>query len=220
MNTEAFVYCWYNVKNNKKYVGFHKGTPNDGYVSSSSNFLFWEDYDKGLLKRQIICHGSVKECRKLELEILKKLDWKSDEYYNLSIGGSTNFAINNPMFRKETRKYFSELYKGRIFTDEWKNNISKSLTGKKQSEETKEKRRVKMIGNRYASGNKLSDKHKEILKEKAINNNPMVSKESREKVSRSKIGTKSLYKDGVKRMAKPNSEKWKSLITHGWEPKK
>ena len=34
---EAFVYCWYNVENNKKYIGYHKGHVEDGYVSSSGN---------------------------------------------------------------------------------------------------------------------------------------------------------------------------------------
>jgi hypothetical protein len=219
MKKEAFVYCWYNILSNKKYIGYHKGFEEDGYVSSSGSNLFWEDFNKGLLKRQILCHGTVSDCRSLELKILKNVDWKSDEYYNLSIGGSTNFALNNPMFRKETREYFSNLHKNRIFTDEWRLNISKGLTGKKQSNETKAKRRIIMAGNKYAKGNKLTDDHKEILREKAINNNPMQNPESVEKIRQSKLGTKSLYKNGKMKKAKPNSEKWQTLILQGWEPK-
>jgi hypothetical protein len=39
------------------------------------------------------------------------------------------------------------------------------------------------------------------------------------KVSESKIGTKSLFKNGVRKMAKPNSEKWNKLIADGYTPK-
>lgn len=37
--------------------------------------------------------------------------------------------------------------------------------------------------------------------------NPMSNEDSRKKVSQSKIGTKSLYKEGKRKLAKPNSEK-------------
>ena len=36
------------------------------------------------------------------------------------------------------------------------------------------------------------------------------------KVSQSKIGTKSLYKDGKMKKAKPDSDKWNNLINDGW----
>lgn len=48
---EAFVYCWYNQDTKKKYIGYHKGNVDDGYVSSSCNDRFWKDYNEGKMKK-------------------------------------------------------------------------------------------------------------------------------------------------------------------------
>ena len=34
---DSFVYIWHNISNGRKYVGYHKGTLDDGYICSSSN---------------------------------------------------------------------------------------------------------------------------------------------------------------------------------------
>lgn len=216
---EAFVYCWYNSDNNKKYIGYHKGSINDGYISSSSNKSFWEDYNKGKLKRQIIAHGSIKDCQRLERKIFENIDWKSDEYYNIAVGGSINFSLNNPMFRKEVRKKIGEFHKNKIVSQETRKKLSDAQLCRKYGEETKEKHRKNMMGNTRAKGNVITEEHKNILKQKALNNNPMMKEENRNKVRDSKIGTKALYKNNKRKMAIPNSEKWNLLISQGWEPK-
>lgn len=48
--------------------------------------------------------------------------------------------------------------------------------------------------------------------------NAMASKKNRDKVAKSKIGLKALWKNGKRKMAKPNSEKWKELIVDGYKP--
>jgi len=206
------------MDNGKKYIGYHKGNENDGYICSSRSKLFWEDWKQGNWTRQIIANGSVEDCQRLEQAIFKAIDWKSDEYYNLAVGGSVLFGLNNPMYRKEVKEKISQLHKGRNFTKEWCKKISESLTGKTWSDnqERVSKASKRMQGNDYAFGNKLSDNHKEILREKSKINNPMNDSISREKVRLSKIGLKRLYKDGKYRMAKPNSNKWNKLISEGW----
>jgi len=216
---EAFVYCWYNIESNKKYIGYHKGTIDDGYVSSSGNPQFWIDYESKKLKRQIVAKGTVKDCQKLERTLFENVDWKSDEYYNIAVGGSVNFALNNPMYRKEIREKIGKIHKGKVVSEETRKRLSKAQTGRKYSDETKEKHRKNMMGNNYAVGNILSKSHKEILREKALNNNPMNNPEYVEKIRQSKIGTVALYKNGFMKKAKPNSEKWNTLILDGWLPK-
>lgn len=193
--SEAFVYCWYNEENKKKYIGYHKGNIDDGYVCSSKSTQFWKDYNAGKLKRQIIAHGTTKDCQRLERKIFENIDWKSDEYYNLAVGGSVLYSLNNPMFREENKEYFSRLHKN------------------------DPKRKERAIGNQYAKGTIRSDKHKEILRQKAINDNPMSKPEFVEKVRLSKVGTKALYKDGRMKKAKPNTDMWNQLINSGWKTK-
>ena len=47
----AFVYCWTDHRNNKLYVGSHKGSINDGYICSSSHIMPKEATEKSRLSR-------------------------------------------------------------------------------------------------------------------------------------------------------------------------
>lgn len=85
---------------------------------------------------------------------------------------------NNPMYGKRhnenTKRKISEANKGRLVGEknpsnrkEVRGKISKSMMGHTVSQYTKEKASI------THKGKKLSEKHKLILKEKALNNNPM-----------------------------------------------
>lgn len=58
---EAFVYEWSNHQNGMKYVGFHKGRPDDGYVCSSKYMI--EEYraNPKNFQRKIIAFGTADE---------------------------------------------------------------------------------------------------------------------------------------------------------------
>lgn len=86
-------------------------------------------------------------------------------------------------------------------SEERKNLTSKTMKGVSKSQEQKKKQSESMKG--------------KLVGEKNAMANPI----NRLKVSQSKIGTISLYKDGVRKMAKPNSEKWNSLISDGYAPR-
>jgi hypothetical protein len=86
-------------------------------------------------------------------------------------------------------------------TQERKILTSKTMKGRPKSEKQKRKQSEKMTGL--------------LVGEKNAMFNPI----NRLKVSISKIGTKSLYKDGVRKMATPNSDKWNNLIKEGYTPK-
>jgi hypothetical protein len=80
---DSFVYCWTDTKTNKIYVGSHKGSDTDGYVSSSKYMM--NEYRKRPydFTRQIIAHGLHRDMLKLESKILQSANAaKSDEFYN------------------------------------------------------------------------------------------------------------------------------------------
>lgn len=120
---EAFLYRWTNTLNGKKYIGVHKGSPDDGYVCSQSKTIkgsIWEDFDHRYFVRDILMVGTYPEMIKYEEILLKGLNaaW-SDEYYNKSNGGGHPgqgrpdmkkkfLGPENPARREDVRKKLSE----------------------------------------------------------------------------------------------------------------
>ena len=86
MEHEAFVYLLLNTDNGRYYVGFHKGTKDDGYVCSSRNYEFWQDYNQGMeFRRYYLFFGSTEECRKREKEELAGC-YNDPKCYNFANG--------------------------------------------------------------------------------------------------------------------------------------
>lgn len=73
---EAFVYSWRNKETGRLYIGWHKGSPDDGYVCSSK--ILREEYEKDQSKfeRFIIARGTAEDMVALETAILKSVDAK------------------------------------------------------------------------------------------------------------------------------------------------
>jgi hypothetical protein len=80
----SFVYRWTNLTLGKIYVGWHKGTEDDGYICSSSSTQFWQDFNNSNYKwqRDILFKGSMPQCQLYESQILDSLDITSDKIYN------------------------------------------------------------------------------------------------------------------------------------------
>lgn len=136
---EAFVYIWKNKITKKEYIGYHKGTIDDGYISSSTSKIFWSDYQNGLLEREIVFFGTMKECIELESNLLKDKD--SSMIYNLNRNGKI-------IFTEEVLEKMRNKHLGRKQSEEHIKNRSISLKGRKggfkgksHSEETLEKMR-------------------------------------------------------------------------------
>jgi hypothetical protein len=81
---DSFVYQWTNLTLGKIYIGFHKGTEDDGYVCSSSSETFWREFKdpNNVWERKIISKGTMKECQLLESALLDSIDITSDSVYN------------------------------------------------------------------------------------------------------------------------------------------
>jgi hypothetical protein len=82
---DSFVYLWINRSNDKKYIGKHKGTIDDGYIASSESFL--ADYNEcpDNFKRTILAYGTDAEMHELETMLILQLKaTRSHLYYNMS----------------------------------------------------------------------------------------------------------------------------------------
>lgn len=140
MNYEAFVYCWTNNKNGKKYIGYHKGSIDDGYISSSKKFL--NEYQKNTedFSREIIAVGNVCEMVGLEKKLLIEVNAaKNSNYYNSSNGGAINFTpeIIEKMRKPKSQETVEKMRKPK--TKQHAENISKGHIGLKLSDETRAK---------------------------------------------------------------------------------
>lgn len=144
---EAFVYQWTNLTTNRKYIGYHKGNENDGYITSSRYFN--EDYNTNPsnFKREILSRGNTKDMVELETKLLKKVDAaRNPDFYNRNNGDGNiyNFGPHS----EETRL-----------------KMSISSIGKKHSEETKLKMRAKAKARpSNRKGIALTSDHKEKLR--------------------------------------------------------
>lgn len=152
---EAFVYCWTDIQTNKLYVGWHKGSIDDGYVCSSKPML--EEYKKrpSDFKRQIIASGIAKDMVALEIAILKSEKvTHNDHYYNMHMSDGFYRISNHTEETKEkisrtkkqagfrhsteTKKIISEKNKGRFSGNKNPNYGGMSgMLGKAHSEDTK-----------------------------------------------------------------------------------
>ena len=168
MNQEAFVYCWSDHKTAKVYVGVHKGSPDDGYVSSSK-FMMPEYSNRPQdFTRQIIATGTLNDCAKLELIIIKKLLKDVNTCYNRSAG---KLIINDA----DTYRRIGLAHRGKIVTQETKDKMSAAKVGKALSES----HRIKM--SEVRKGKKFSDEHRKKMSASALGRK--LSDETKKKLS-------------------------------------
>lgn len=86
MTPEAFVYVWTNIQNGKKYIGKHKGSVDDGYISSGKYFNEVYNKNPSDFKRDIIFFGTDSESLKTEQRIIRETVQKEgwEMLYNLT----------------------------------------------------------------------------------------------------------------------------------------
>lgn len=68
---ESFVYRWTNLSNGKIYIGKHKGTPDDGYISSGKAFLQVYNQNPNEFVRDILFEGPDHMALQKEQELIK-----------------------------------------------------------------------------------------------------------------------------------------------------
>lgn len=161
---EAFVYCWTDHKEHKLYVGVHKGTVDDGYISSSK--IFNEQYNlrKSDFTRQIISEGNFKDMAKFESVILKSVDAaKNASFYNKNNNDGNFHCLGHT---DETRKKMSKTWKNKQTWNCDNKKAIESWSGQIHSEKSKNKMKE--------SQKKHSEKRSNAMKI----NNPMKNPEA------------------------------------------
>ena len=119
---EAFVYCWTDIAREKLYVGYHKGTPDDGYVCSSKTMLFEYNQRPKDFVRQIIATGTHKDMVAFETTLLKNIDAKNDDgFYNKNNGQKDFYTSSHT---EETKRKISKAKTGRKREDVRINNLT------------------------------------------------------------------------------------------------
>ena len=156
---ESFLYCWTDNVKNMLYVGVHKGTETDGYISSSKYFNEEYKVRPENFTRKIIAHGQYNDIKNLETKILKSLNAASDPYlYNKSNSDGKFYCDGHSI---DTRKKMSTTWKSK---EKWNCDNSKAVAvwqGKTHTPESREK-----MKNSQA-------KHSKNRSKKMSSNNPM-----------------------------------------------
>ena len=128
---DSFVYIWTNITTNQKYIGVHKGTPDDGYVCSSKIMLKEYETNPSDFIRHIIAYGTFKEMYNLETKLLVEVDAaKNPNYYNQS-NNNGKFYISKQS--EATKEKIRKKALGRT-------SYNKGVPNPKQSEKMKNKK--------------------------------------------------------------------------------
>lgn len=131
----GFVYEWTNLINGKKYIGSHRGTPDDGYVGSGKIFLqAVRKYGILNFERRII--ESVSDPALLQeretFHLLAANAADNPDYYNLknSGGGSWSYVNKCPVRREKA-----------LERCRWMGERSQRFRGKKHTPDAMERTR-------------------------------------------------------------------------------
>jgi group I intron endonuclease len=199
-----FIYVTTNIINGKKYVGSHRGSPNDSYLGSGTIFKnSIKKYGAANFKREVLKECNIEENLFWEEKYIRDLNTLYPNGYNLSKNGGFNIftddlrkklsdaKMGKPRSAKrreiseETRKKMRESAKKRIRgprSEETKEKIRKANLGKKRKPETRQKLSASL------SGKKLSPETKKKMSE--FQKGRVKSDQERKHIAESKKGEK------------------------------
>jgi hypothetical protein len=135
---EAFVYSWKDRSNDMVYVGSHKGTLDDGYISSS--YYLNKEYKERPqdFTRQIIIEcDSRKEAMQFEYDLLMSFNARKNPLFYNKTNGDDKFYTDS--FSEETKKKMSLAKKDYVPWNKgkkWSQEQLKNRIGKKRSAST------------------------------------------------------------------------------------
>jgi hypothetical protein len=233
----GFVYIWYDKKRKMYYIGSHWGTEDDGYICSSNRMRDAHRRRPDDFKRRTI--QTINERTELlnaEEQWLQKAKKKEDRYYNLCFTTSNNLWWNDENQRLSVGQKISAKNKanpnfgkwncGKSLSEETKNKISESTSiamKKHYKENPRTPETCRKIGEnskRLQAEKKIGmhgKKHTPETIEKMKQNNAMKNPIHIDKIKEAKKGIKYLNRDGKRKMAVPNTEKWNTLLEQGYK---
>lgn len=138
-----YLYKITNMINGKIYIGIHSTTDlNDRYMGSGKKLLnAFKKYGIKNFNKEILCFCNTREeiCQ-LEKEIVNEEFIKREDVYNLNTGGQYGLHSEETKHKiSESNKGEISWAKGKIFSKEHRERISKSRVGYKHSDASKRK---------------------------------------------------------------------------------
>lgn len=200
---EHFLCHWLLVKcvkepyKRKAFSALSRMRRNRKQIVITSSWRF--DIMKKAAKNAMVGRKIKEETKQKNRDIALALH-KNPEYIEKWITGMQNSPkpIITEKYIKASRNNILK-YNG---SDKHRADVSKAQKGKPKSESQRKKQSETMKSGAAAFGKR----------------NGMNDPINRLKVKNTKIGLKALYKNGIKKMAKPDTEKWYMLIKQGFRP--
>ena len=217
MEKYGFVYIWYDCKREMYYIGSHWGYIEDGYICSSNRMRDAHRRRPDDFKRRIVEQTNKREeLLDIEQKWLSLAERKKDRYYNLC------FTTKSPWWNNQQ----SRLTVGqKISASPMRNQrISEANKGKKVSEDTKHKIRLankkqfqdpEQIEMRKRKSKELWQDPEYIEKQKKVRSKEGFykgftgnhTKETKNKISKSKLGVPVHNKESKSKISKAFSNK-------------
>ncbi len=230
----GFVYIWYDKKHKRYYVGCRWGKEDDVYICSSS----WmkasfkkrpDDFKRRILSRIYTNRNDLLAEEYRWLSMMKQEELHGPRYYNIRNHHFSHWALNEER-RLSIGEKISKANKGnpgywlgKQKTEEHKNKISDTLKGRPlgytRTAETRQKisensKRLQALGKVGMHGKQHTDNTIALMSQ----NNAMKNPKYRDKIGQANRGTAGLWMNGIKKMAKPGTDKWDTLILAGYKP--
>lgn len=164
---KGIIYCVERIKTGKKYIGQHLGTIDDGYWGSGASISkAIKKYSKEAFKKYVLEECNLEDLNEKEQYWIKYHNTFLGEGYNMDDGGKSNSGywatldnktkaeihqrrlVNRPndfkercriSFLKRDNKSIGDKLRGRTYSKETLEKMSKSAKGRKLSQETKDK---------------------------------------------------------------------------------
>ena len=113
---EAFLYCWTDHATNQLYIGWHKGTVDDGYICSSKYMKEQYNQRPDDFTREIVAFGTTKDITNLETLLLRSVDAKNDDqFYNRHNGdGFYRYGKHSEETKQKLKRPKTEEHKEKL----------------------------------------------------------------------------------------------------------
>lgn len=183
----GFVYIWYDRKRKMYYIGSHWGYENDGYICSSNRMRDAHRRRPEDFKRRVLSRV-YSERLSLLAEEQRWFDMVKDRsrYYNLNWEVRNDLWWTDPDQRLTVGQKISKSLTGRIVSDDTRQKMSESFSGRKISDEHKSQIGKSKIGNSYRKGMITKEETKKKMSIAAQGR--IISEDQKKKLSCAKMG--------------------------------
>jgi len=175
-----YTYAYLRENRTPYYIG--KGWGNRAYKKSKNEIKLPKDKSRIIFLKQNLTEEEAFKHEKYMIAVFGRKDLGTGILRNKTNGGEGSVGMR---MSDEAKQKISKVHKGKTLSKEQKQILEKCRV-KKHSDESIEKMRKSKIGNKWNVGRKLSEEHKEKIKQGNLNK--VISDEIKRKISEAKKG--------------------------------